>query len=404
MRKLPEIIKMEGLIKYDFELSVKFDLDYKTNYGFVRSLCIKNLIEDVEDYINDLSCYDNIVQVGIGGSALGATATCEFLKGRYFNYKGNRKYFNLDNIDAERINFILSLDLDKTLFHIVSKSGSTIETLAQFFIIYNKMKKIFGKDADKHFVFTTSDSGFLFEFAKKRGIKTFLIPEDVGGRYSAFTPVVLIPLTFLGYNPKQFIEGAKTAVRAFRNGWAFPNDFASFAVDEYKSSKNILVLFVYKDRLYGIADWFRQLWAESLGKNGLGQTPVIALGTTDQHSQLQLYQDGPKDKAIVFMDVKQDVDFDIEDDFQFGYLKKVSLEQIMQIEKDSTKKALRQNTVNCADIFIEKSDEFTLGGLYISFMIATAKAGEILNINPFDQPGVELSKSMTKQALKIIND
>jgi len=400
MRKIPEVIKSEKLIRYEFDGSYDFSLDYKTNYGFIRSLCMKNIVGEVEDYISNRSEYENIVQVGIGGSALGATASLEFLKGAQKSSKNNRRYFSLDNIDPRRLEEALSLDLRKTLFHIVSKSGSTIETLSQFFIIYEKMKKLFDKEADKHFVFTTSQNGFLFEFGKKHDIKTFFIPDEVGGRYSVFTPVGLISLTFLGYNTEQFIEGAKTAVRAYRNGWGFANEFAAFAIGEYKKSKNILVLFAYKDRLKGIAEWFRQLWSESLGKNGKGQTPVVSVGTTDQHSQLQLYQDGPKDKAVVFLDVRQDADFRIENDFGFGYLKDKSLSEIMNIEKISTKKALQQNQIRCADIFINKNDEFSLGALYISFMIATAKAGKILNINPFDQPGVELAKSLTKQTLQ----
>ncbi len=400
MRKMPEVIKSEKLIRYKFDGSYDFGLDYKTNYGFIRSLCMKNVVEEVQDYIDSCFQYENIVQVGIGGSALGATASLEFLKGTQKSSQNGKRYFSLDNIDPQRLKTVFSLDLKKTLFHIVSKSGSTIETLSQFFVIYEKMKKLFAEEINKHFVFTTSQSGFLYEFGKKRGIKTFFIPDEVGGRYSVFTPVGLITLAFSGYDIRQFIEGAKTAVRAYRNGWGFANEFASFAIGEYKNSKNILVLFVYKDRLKGVAEWFRQLWAESLGKDGEGQTPVVSVGTTDQHSQLQLYQDGQKDKAFVFLDVKQDTDFAIESDFGFGYLKDKSLNEIMSIEKNSTKKALQQNRIKCADIFIEKNDEFSLGALYISFMIATAKAGKILNIDPFSQPGVELSKSLSKQKLK----
>ncbi len=402
MRKMPEVIKSEKLIHYEFDGSYDFGLDYKTNYGFIRSLCMKNVVEEVQDCIDSCFQYENIVQVGIGGSALGAAASLEFLKGAQTIPQNDRRYFSLDNIDPQRLKLVFSLDLKKTLFHVVSKSGSTIETLSQFFVIYEKMKKLFAEEADKHFVFTTSQSGFLYEFGKKHDIKTFFIPDEVGGRYSVFTPVGLIALTFLGYDIKQFIEGAKTAVRAYRNGWAFANEFASFVIGEYKNRKNILVLFAYKDRLKGIAEWFRQLWAESLGKDGEGQTPVVSVGTTDQHSQLQLYQDGPKDKAFVFLDVKQDTDFTVKNDFGFGYLKNKSLNEIMDIEKNSTKKALQQNQIKCGDIFIEKNDEFTLGALYISFMLATAKAGKILNIDPFNQPGVELSKSFTKQTLKTV--
>ncbi len=400
MKKLPEIIEMEKLIRYEFDASYGFDTNYRTNYGFIRSLCMKNTVDDVKSYKNSTDRYENIVQVGIGGSALGASASCEFLGGIYHNFLNDKRYFCLDNIDAKRFEFILSLDLGKTLFHIVSKSGSTLETLAQFFVIYKKIEALFGDKVGEHFVFTTSKEGFLYEFAQKHNIKTFFIPDEVGGRYSVFSSVGLIPLAFLGYDIESFVKGAKTAVRAFRNGWDFPVDFAKFAIGEYKNSKNIIVMFVYKDRLKGVAEWFRQLWAESLGKNAKGQTPVCAVGTTDQHSQLQLYQDGPKDKTVVFVDVEQKEDFEIEDDFEFGNLKGQTVSGIMTIEKESTKKALRKNSVHCGDIFIKSVNEYSLGALYISLMIATAKAGELLGVNPFDQPGVELSKRYAAEAIK----
>ena len=399
MFKMPEIERMEETIDFNFDADYDFEIDYKTSYGFIRSLCVKGLLDDIKLYKKDMNQYKNFVQVGIGGSALGATASFQFLNGIYHNFSNDKKYFALDNLDTERLKFVLSLDLEKTLFHIVSKSGSTTETLSQFFIIYDKMKAIFKNDAEKHFVFTTSDKGFLNKFAKEKGIKTFYIPSEVGGRYSVFTSVGLLILSFLDGDIDKFIEGAKTAVRAFRNGWQLPNRFAAFAVGEYKNSKNMLVMFAYKDRLFGIADWFRQLWAESLGKNGIGQTPINALGVTDQHSQLQLYQEGPKDKAIIFLDMPALDDFVVSQPFEFEYLKNKSIAEIMEVEKNSTQTALKTNGVKCGSIFIKNPDEYSLGALYISLMIATAKAAEILRIDPFDQPGVELGKKLTKESL-----
>jgi glucose-6-phosphate isomerase len=168
----------------------------------------------------------------------------------------------------------------------------------------------------------------------------------------------------------------------------------------YKEGKNMLVVFAYKDYLFGIADWFRQLWAESLGKESKGQTPIKALGVTDQHSQLQLYQDGPKDKAILVIDSSPRCDFKIENDYGFGYLKGKTLSEIMEIERDSTIRALKESGVDVAYLKLKRNDEFALGALFISLMIATAKAGEVLGVNPFDQPGVELGKKYTKEALK----
>ncbi len=402
MMKMPEIERMESLIKHSFDAEHEYDLDYRTNYGFVRGLCIKELKDRIRRFVEENDGrFDNFVQVGIGGSALGATASLEFLNGIYMNYKRNKRYFVLDNIDPERLELVLSLPLERTLFHVVSKSGSTIETISQFSIILKALKRELSGEFRRNLVFTTSTSGLLFEFAKREGIECFFIPEEVGGRYSVFTSVGLLPIAFFENDIERFLEGGKTAVRAFRNGWDFPNRFASFAIGEYeKNSRNMLVMFAYKDGLYAVSDWFRQLWAESLGKDGKGQTPIKALGVTDQHSQLQLYQDGPKDKVIVFLDAPSTSEFVIDEPYGFDYLKNVGIGKIMRIEKESTQRALRESGAVCGDIMLTERGEFAIGALFASFMLATAKAGEILGVNPFDQPGVELGKRYTKEALK----
>ncbi len=399
MRKIPEILKIESLIEYEFDSKYDFKLNYKTNYSFVRSLCVKDLTVNIKEFVKTKKHFNNFIQVGIGGSALGATAAHEFLNGIYANHKKKKRYFVLDNIDPERLEFILSLDFTDTFFHIVSKSGTTTETVAQLNVIYTKAKEILHENTNEHFVITTTKGSFLYEFAEKEKIKVFCMPEDVGGRYSVFTPVVLLPLAFFDNDIDDFIEGAKTAVRAFRNGWSFPNDFAAFSIGEYKNKKDILVMFVYKDVLYSAADWFRQLWAESLGKNGHGQTLVKALGTTDQHSQLQLYRDGKKDKIVVFVDTISLCDFETGVFEEFEYLSKKTISKIMQAEKEATLKSLREIGINCVNILLKRRDEFLLGAFYISLMIAAAKAGEILNINPFDQPSVEFGKQYAKTLL-----
>ncbi len=399
MKKMPEVSRMESLFDYTFNIDYQPKLDYKTNYGFIRSLCTKNLVDDVKNYISSVNNFKNFVQIGIGGSALGATSSIEFLNGIYFNYTKDKKYFVLDNIDPQRLKFVLSLNPHETLFHIVSKSGSTTETIVQFAIIYESLKKTLKDNIHNHFVFTTSQHGFLYEFAKEHNIKTFFIPDDTGGRFSVFTSVGLIPIAFFGNDIETFIEGAKTAVRSYRNGWNFPNDFTKFTLGEYKKGKNILVMFAYKDSLYGIVDWFRQLWAESLGKQEKGQTVIKALGTTDQHSQLQLYSDGKKDKVIIFLDTVADSDFIVDEIKGFSYLKNKKVTEIMSTQKKATFKALTEKNVPCGDVFLKEKNEFSLGALYMSLMIATAKAGEILEIDPFNQPGVEKAKQYTKQLL-----
>ncbi len=372
-----------------FKTDVEFQnliSDTSVNYAFSQNLCKAN-IDEINNFARSLKA-KNFVQVGIGGSALAASAALSFLQ------KEHKRYFCLDNIDPQRLKSVLELDPKDTVFHVVSKSGSTIETLSQLFVIKQHIK-------NPNIVISTDNTDtFLRKFGMQNNYKIFDIPKEVGGRYSAFTSVALFPLAFFGFDIASYIEGAKEATRKTRGKWGFPVDLANLVVSTYDKCK-VFVMFAYKDRLYELADWFRQLWAESLGKNNLGQTPIKALGTTDQHSQLQLYQEGIKDKLIVFLDTVSDVDYTIEESFeQFGYLKGKSIAKIMEIEKQSTKKALNESGVPTAEIFLEKIDEFTLGAFFCSLMITTAKVGEFWNINPFDQPGVELGKKYTKERLQ----
>jgi glucose-6-phosphate isomerase len=377
------IIKFYTSVPYDRLISNK-----SVNYAFSQNLCKAN-INKINSFAKVLKA-KNFVQVGIGGSALAASAALSFLQ------KGTqeKRYFCLDNIDPQRLDKILKLNPDETVFHVVSKSGTTIETLSQLFIIKQHIK-------NPNIVISTDDRDtFLRSFGVKHGYEIFDIPTDVGGRYSAFTSVALLPLAFFGYDIDSYIEAAKQVVRDTRENGGFPIDLANLVVSTYDRCK-IFVMFAYKDRLYEVADWFRQLWAESLGKNGIGQTPIKALGTTDQHSQLQLYQEGIKDKLIVFLDTISDIDFTIAESFEpFNYLKGKSIAKIMEVEKQSTRKALDEAQVSTAEIFLENINEATLGAFFCSLMITTAKVGEFWKINPFDQPGVELGKKYTRERLQ----
>ncbi len=395
MRKVKEVLLAEDLIDYDYKEEDRFKLNHTAHYGFIRSLCSRSLTSSVKELLEKRRGFENFVQVGIGGSALGASASLSFLKGGFFNLLEGKKYFALDNLDPERLALIFSFDLDKTLFHVVSKSGTTTETLVQFFVIMDRVGV-----KRENFIITTSKGSFLDRLGEKLGIERFYIPDEVVGRFSVFTPVGLLALGFFGFDIDAFVEGGKNGVRAYRNGWSFPNRLVEFTIGNYIAGKEMLVIFPYKDRLFGIGEWIRQLWAESLGKEGKGQTPVLALGVKDQHSQLQLYQDGKKDKAFLFIDMPSCCNFEVKNDYGAALFDRIDTATLMDIEKRSTKEALRSSGIPVCEIFIKKADEFTLGNFLISFMIATAKAGEVLGVNPFDQPGVELSKRFTREALK----
>ncbi len=396
MKKVKEVIEAEKILHFKWKKKERYKLNFTTHYGFVRSLCTKGLTESIKEFTNNKkNAIENFVQVGIGGSALGATAALKFLKGSHFNFKGKKRYFVLDNLDPERLKLVLSLDPEKTIYHIVSKSGKTVETLSQFFLMLDQLN--IPKD---NVAITTSKGSFLDDIAKKFGFASFYIPDEVPGRYSVFSPVGLLSLSFFDCDIDQFVEGGKNGVRAYRNGWQFPNDFVDFSIGSLEDGYNILVIFSYKDSLFSIGEWFRQLWAESLGKEGKGQTPVLALGVTDQHSQLQLYQDGPSDKAFVFIDKEACCDYTVKDDLGFGILKGKSISTLMNIEKHATLRALEEKPAPVFSIELKGSDEFTLGNLLIALMIATAKSGEVLGVDPFNQPGVELSKKYAREALK----
>jgi len=364
----------------------------RTDYPFVNTIYNEKLFEDIDLFVKERfeGKYENFVQIGIGGSALGArvfTETCR---------KNQINFICLDNIDPARIKKVFSLDLDKTFFHIVSKSGNTTETLALLMLIYEKL----GEKIKRQAVFSTSSkTGALWKIKEDLGIDCFYIPDDVGGRFSCFTSVGLLAARACGIDIKEIINGARKATEELNLSKAF----ACAMYMLYKNSKNILILFVYKDKLVCVSDWFRQLWAESLGKNGYGQTPVTTLGVTDQHSQLQLYQDGPKDKVIVFLDVKQAEDVNLPKiwDFEpFSLLSGRSLNHLMDIERRSTRRALTENGVSTMEIILDRFSPYEIGRILMFFMLSVPIAAKFLNINPFNQPGVEQGKIYTKAYLK----
>ena len=252
--------------------------------------------------------FDNFVVLGIGGSALGPMAVFQALCHLRHNElpKSKRKapkFYVEDNVDPERMTALLDvLKLEKTMFNVITKSGSTSETMSQHLIIMDLLKKAFGDKAKEHIVATTSqDKGNLIKIAKQEGLKTFYIPDGVGGRFSELCPVGLLPAAVLGINIKELLRGAASMDRRCKVKNYKRNPALMAAALQYiciNKGKNISVMMPYADSLKLMADWYCQLWGESLGKavdlDGntvyVGQTPVKALGVTDQHSQVQLYR------------------------------------------------------------------------------------------------------------------
>ena len=382
----------------------------------------EEVVKDILKYVEEMkSEIDTFVVLGIGGSALGPLAVQQALNHPYYNElprkktRGYPRLYVVDNVDPERLPYLFDiLDMKKTLFNVISKSGSTSETMSQFMIIEDKLEKELGKDeAKKHIVCTTDKAkGNLITIAQRSGYKTFIIPSGVGGRFSELSPVGLLPAAFCGINIQGLLTGAAEMENICRENEDFRSNPAyMYAILHYIAmgrGKNISVMMPYADSLKFISDWYAQLWAESLGKkydiNGkvvnVGQTPVKALGATDQHSQVQLYTEGPFDKIIVLMGVEKyretiTIPKLYEDMPSLGFLGGVTHNQLIQTEQVATEYALTVAGKMNMTITLPSVTPESLGFLLHFFEIATAFAGELMDINAFDQPGVEEGKNAT---------
>lgn len=363
--------------------------------------------------------FDNLLVLGIGGSALGGLAVTEALLKPYWNLlskeqrDGYPRIFFLDNIDPDSINGLLNiLDLKKTLINVITKSGDTAETMSQFLIVKDRLEKELGDDYRKNIVATTDKkTGILRQIAEQEGYKTFVVPDDVGGRFSVFSAVGLLPFALLGLDIDEITNGIKDMDLALKNTDIKENIAAQNALIQYlmdtKKGKDISVMMPYSSRLKYVADWYVQLWAESLGKNEdlsgnhvhVGPTPIAALGATDQHSQIQLYNEGPNNKIINFIRVEEfDTILEIPRIFEYtgiGYLGGKTINSLLNAEADSTRVALSDYARPTVTITLPKVDGYNIAQLLYMLEVQTAIAGELYNINTFNQPGVEQAKNYT---------
>jgi len=360
---------------------------------------------------------ENFVVLGIGGSSLGAKALFKALTPLNHNLidTGKRRFprlFVADNVDPEGMVTLLNyVDPRRTVFNVISKSGATAETMSQFMIILDRLRRSLGKTAVKdHIVLTTDpDKGILRELANEEGFRSLSVPPGVGGRYSVFTPVGLLPLAVIGVNVAELLKGAAAASEVCTLGPLWSNPSYLFAAVTFalrrKRNRSILVMMPYADALAEVADWFNQLWAESLGQrlstDGrevlAGQTPVKAVGATDQHSQLQLYMEGPQDKVVVFIGVKQyRMDIRIpaifEDKDELAYMGGHTLGELIQTEQAATARALAEAGRPNLTITLPGITPASMGYLLYFLEVATVASGYLYQINPLVQPGVERGK------------
>ncbi len=378
-----------------------------------------SMVGDIRVYAEEMRPrFTDVVVLGIGGSSLGPAALHRAL-GRTADIGEPlpRLHFP-DNVDPFEFDALLGqLDLETTLFNVITKSGGTPETLAQYLIVRDRLQHKLKNRYREHLVFTTDpQKGLLRQLSQAEGIKAFDLDPGVGGRFSVFTPVGLLPAMLAGLDVDQLCAGARAADEACASADLLNNPAYRFALSlcllrDLKGAGTV-VLMPYCNRLLGLADWFRQLWAESLGKRVnlageeifWGQTPEKALGATDQHSLVQLYIEGPFDKVICFLEVEDHgVDVVIpriypdkpELDFWAGH----TLGELITAEKHATEAALTQAGRPNLTALFPRVDAFAVGQFLMTMMIATIFAGAFLGINPLDQPGVELGKVLTKQRL-----
>jgi glucose-6-phosphate isomerase len=379
------------------------------------------LADEVVEFANDArKTYRDFILIGIGGSSLGAIATIQALCHPYRNLlsdeeRGGPRFFVLDNPDPERVRATLeTVDLSRTLVNVVSKSGQTAETAANFLVVRDALIQAVGKEQAARQIVATTDpkTGILRQMADQEGYRAFPVPPGVDGRQTVLSAVGLIPAALAGVDIHQLLAGA-AAMRArasssdIRDNPAYLLAALSVLADT-KHDKSMLVTMPYADGLFGLSDWFRQLWAESLGKKlstdnevvFAGQTPIKALGAIDQHSQIQLYTEGPNDKLIQLIAVgayreKVEIPSPPDSATELSYFQGGELGQLLDRERLATAWALTQAERPNITITTPTIDAFAIGEFFYMMQLQTVMAGALYHVNPFGQPGVEAGKNAT---------
>jgi len=346
----------------------------------------------------------DFIHVGIGGSALGPMAVHKALSHPYYNAlsddrRGPRIHF-AENTDPATLSAILDLaDPGTTWVNVVTKSGSTAETMANFLVI----RGVLGDFQGRTIATTDPEEGFLKQIADREDLRVLPIPADVGGRFSVLTPVGLLPAAVVGLDIDALLAGAAQCVdEVNEQGAEHPAVLGAamhYLMDTARG-RNIRVMMTYADALERLAAWFVQLWAESLGKDGKGSTPHGAVGTTDQHSQVQLYMEGPQDKVIEIIEVENHQrDLEIPEAYEdlegVGYLGGHTMAELLGVECDATRRALTEAGHPNSTIKLGAANEENLGYVLQALEVQTAIAGSLYGVNAFNQPGVEAGKQIT---------
>ncbi len=410
--ELAEIEKMLPAIKKAKQgISERFGTDY---YALQLPYVMSTKTTEIANFAKKIvENYENFVVVGMGGSSLGNQMLHYAFNGIYHNNLRKPKIYFIDNVDPKSAEELLeSLDLKKTMFNIITKSGSTAETMQNFLIVTDKLKEN-GLELSEHLVFTTDpEKGLLRKLAGEMGVKTFDIPPNVGGRYSVLTAVGLLSAAAEGIDIPVLLRGAELMRLTILNSEPLNCAAILLPVIQYLMFKekgvNINALFAYSDGLSYFGQWFRQLLSESIGKKYsrdgnevyAGITPLAVRGTSDQHSILQLFLEGPFDKLLIMFapeDYKSSakISGSAVNDPAADYLKGKNYSDLIRSEFKGTEAALKKSGRPFVEIKIPEIREEEIGKLIYMFEYGTIFLGELFNINPIDQPAVELGKRFT---------
>ena len=351
----------------------------------------------IEAAVEPLADSDAVLTVGIGGSALGAATVSTALG------PSDTTHRVLDNVDPEAVSETLAdLPLASTAVNVVSKSGTTAETLSNFLVVRDAMTDA-GIDWAERTVVTTGEAGPLRALADAHDLPALDVPDGVPGRFSALSAVGLVPAAIAGHDVEAVVAGGQEAMESLSPSLydcpAYAYGALAYALDQRGASVNAVM--PYAERLEPFAEWFAQLWAESLGKDGLGQTPARALGATDQHSQLQLYRAGPRDKMVTLVRVSERAEREIPatDVDDLAYLGGAGLGELLDAEFEATEASLAAAGRPNVRIELDRLDAHGIGELLYAMEAACVLAGELYGIETFTQPAVEWGKNAARGLL-----
>ncbi|MCG8529160.1 MAG: glucose-6-phosphate isomerase [Desulfovibrionales bacterium] len=396
------------------ELSARLYKDIDANkLPFINLPYREELEKGLIEHSPWLQSFEHMLLLGIGGSALGPRA----LQRAFFpeqdmpNHEGKQLWIS-DNVDAGvKEEWLKRLPAEKTVVVVISKSGGTIETIAQYFIVREWLKTHLGDAWTDHvMLITDAHNGYLREEVQRLGVRSMPVPDNLGGRYSVLSAVGLVPAAFLGIDWKALLDGAMAVSESLckrgcgeltmktHPSWRI----ASWAKTLMEEDYNIMLFFTYVPQWASFGDWFAQLWAESLGKDGKGSTPLPAKGVTDQHSTQQLYLGGPRDKGCMLLSCPtQPEGLTFADDLpdKWEYLRGEKFGELLHAETLGSRMALGQTDTPLIELRVGETTEVEAGRLIAMLEIATVLTGWLLDINPLNQPHVELGKRLANARL-----